>query len=146
MIIACGRAMSRSLNRAMLIGNVGADPDIRTAASGARVASFSLATSRRWSGAGGAEHEKTEWHRVVAWDALAELVARTVRRGDRLYVEGRLEHRSWEAPDGRKRYASEVIAERMLPLDERSAQPVPEFMPAQAERETRERRDDELPF
>ena len=109
--------MSRSLNKAMLIGNVGADPELRTAVSGARVASFSLATSRRWTTAAGGENEKTEWHRVIAWDALAELVGRTVRKGSRVYVEGRLEHRTWESRGGRQRYATEVIADDILLLD-----------------------------
>lgn len=114
--------MSRSLNKAVLIGNVGADPDLRTAASGARVASFSVATTRRWS-AGGTDHEKTEWHRIVAWDALAELVERSLRKGDRVFIEGRLEYRFWESPAGRKRYATEVIAEGVMPLDDGAPAP-----------------------
>lgn len=109
--------MSRSLNRAMLIGHVGADPEVRTTAGGKRVASFSLATSRRFTAADGGANEKTDWHRVIAWDQLAELASRQVRKGGRLFVEGRVEYRSWEAADGRTRYATEVIAEEVLALD-----------------------------
>jgi single-strand DNA-binding protein len=100
----------------MLIGNVGAPPEVRTAAGGVRVASFSLATSRRWADRSGGQQEKTDWHRVVAWDRLADLVQRGVRKGDRLYVEGRLEYRSWADPAGRTRYATEVVAEDLIPL------------------------------
>lgn len=108
--------MSRSLNKAVLIGNVGADPEVRTTASGNRVASFSLATSRHWTTRDGREHEKTEWHRVVAWDRLAEEVGRFVRKGDRVYAEGRLEYRSWQDASGRTRYATEVVAQELIPL------------------------------
>lgn len=108
--------MSRSLNRAVLIGNVGADPEVRTTAGGSRVASFSLATSRRWTTRTGREQEKTEWHRVVAWDRLAEDVERFVRKGDRVYAEGRLEYRSWEDSSGRTRYATEIVAQELIPL------------------------------
>jgi single-strand DNA-binding protein len=108
--------MSRSLNKAVLIGNVGADPEVRTTAGGSRVASFSLATSRRWTTRDGREHEKTEWHRVVAWDRLAEDVERFVRKGDRVYAEGRLEYRTWEDASGRTRYATEIVAQELIPL------------------------------
>jgi len=108
--------MSRSLNKAVLIGNVGADPEVRTTAGGTRVATFSLATSRRWTTRNGREHEKTEWHRVVAWDRLAEDVERFVRKGDRVYAEGRLEYRSWQDASGRTRYATEIIAQELIPL------------------------------
>src|SRR5690554_263035 len=79
--------MSRSLNKAMLIGNVGADPEVRTTAAGTRVASISLATHRRWTDGAGQAHEKTDWHRIIAWDRLADVVERFVKRGDRLFVE-----------------------------------------------------------
>ncbi len=114
--------MGRSLNKAMLIGNVGADPDVRTTASGTRVATVSLATSRRWTDRGGQTHEKTEWHRVIAWDRLAEIVDRFVKRGDRLFVEGRIEYRSWEDSAGQTRYATEVIAHDVILLDGRRAE------------------------
>jgi single-strand DNA-binding protein len=109
--------MSRSLNKAVLIGHVGADPEVRTTAGGTRVATFSLATSRRWTTRDGREHEKTEWHRVVAWGRLAGDVERFVRKGDRVYAEGRLEYRTWEDASGRTRYATEIVAQELIPLD-----------------------------
>jgi single-strand DNA-binding protein len=109
--------MNRGLNRTMLIGNVGASPELRTTRGGVRLASFSLATSRRWTDDAARTHEKTEWHRVVAWDRLADLVGRVVRKGDRLYVEGRVEYRSWPDASGRTRHATEIIVEDLIPLD-----------------------------
>lgn len=108
--------MSRGLNRAVLIGNVGGAPEVRTAAGGRRIATFSLATSRRWTGRSGREQEKTEWHRVVAWDRLAEIVERYVRKGDRLYVDGRLEYRSWQDGSGHTRHVTEIVAQEILLL------------------------------
>ncbi|HEX6940323.1 MAG TPA: single-stranded DNA-binding protein [Longimicrobiales bacterium] len=109
--------MSRSLNKAMLIGNVGADPEVRTTAGGTRVASVSLATHRRWSDREGQAHERTDWHRVIAWDRLADVIERFVKRGDRLFVEGRIEYRSWEDSAGHTRYATEIIAQEVILLD-----------------------------
>jgi single-strand DNA-binding protein len=87
--------MSRSINKLILVGNVGRDPDIKTTANGSRVAHFSLATSRRIPRADGIE-ERTEWHRLTAWERLAELAEEYIRKGDRLYVEGRVEYGSFE--------------------------------------------------
>ena len=87
--------MSRSINKVILVGNAGRDPDVQTTASGIRVAHVSLATSRRFNRDGAAE-ERTEWHRLTLWDRLAELAEEYVRKGDRLYVEGRIEYGSFE--------------------------------------------------
>jgi single-strand DNA-binding protein len=87
--------MSRSINKIILVGNVGRDPDLQTTAGGTRVAHLSLATSRRVSRGDGFE-ERTEWHRLTLWDRLAELAEEYVRKGDRLYVEGRMEYGSFE--------------------------------------------------
>lgn len=110
--------MSRGLNKAVLIGNVGADPDVRTTASGNRIATFSLATNRRWRDRSKTNHEQTEWHRIIAWDRLAQTAERSVRKGMRLYLEGRLEYRSWRDPRGRSRYVTEIIVQKLIPLDE----------------------------
>lgn len=120
--------MARSLNKVMLIGNLGADPEIRSTTSGTRVATISLATSRSWTGAGGDQQEKTEWHRVIAWDRLAEIVERYLKKGDRVYIEGRIEYRQWEGQDGQTRYTTEIRAREMIMLGgregrERSAVP-----------------------
>lgn len=108
--------MARSLNKATLIGNLGADPEIRSTHSGTRVATLSVATSRRWTSRGGDPQEKTEWHRVVCWDKLAEICERYLNKGDRLYVEGRIEYRQWEGQDGQTRYTTEIRAREMIML------------------------------
>lgn len=106
--------MSRSLNRAVLIGNVGGAPEVRTTASGSRVATFSLATNRRWTDHAGRAQEKTEWHRVVAWDPFVEVVSRQLRKGERVYLSGRIEYRSWDGPSGRKRQVTEIVLEDLI--------------------------------
>ena len=105
--------MSRSLNKVMLIGNVGNDPEIRATSGGARVAKLSLATNRAWSGRDGQQQEKTEWHRLTFFGRLVDIVEQWVHKGDRLYVEGRIETRSWDDKDGQKKYMTEIIADRI---------------------------------
>lgn len=118
--------MSRSLNKVTLIGNLGQDPEVRSTSTGGRVANFSLATSRQWSGQGGDKQEKTEWHKVVAWNnskggtGLADVVERYCKKGDKLYVEGRIEYRSWQDKDGQTRYTTEIIANEIIMLSGRS--------------------------
>ncbi|MDH3733182.1 MAG: single-stranded DNA-binding protein [Gemmatimonadota bacterium] len=108
--------MSRSLNKATLIGNLGADPEVRSTNTGTRVATLSVATSRRWTSRSGEQQEKTEWHRVICWDKLGEIAERYLKRGDRLYVEGRIEYRQWEGQDGQTRYTTEIRANEMIML------------------------------
>lgn len=108
--------MARSLNKAMIIGNLGADPEVRSTPSGTRVATLSVATSRRWTSRGGEPQEKTEWHRVVCWDRLAEICERYLNKGDRVFVEGRIEYRQWEGQDGQTRYTTEIRAFQMIML------------------------------
>jgi len=118
--------VSRSLNKVTLIGNLGQDPEVRSTSTGGRVANFSLATSRQWSGQGGDKQEKTEWHKVVAWNnskggtGLADVVERYCKKGDKLYVEGRIEYRSWQDKDGQTRYTTEIIANEIIMLSGRS--------------------------
>jgi single-strand DNA-binding protein len=114
--------MSRSLNKAMIIGNLGADPEVKVIPSGSRVASFRIATSRRWNDRSGQQQEKTEWHRIVAWDRLAEIVERYLKKGDRVYVEGSMETRQWEdQQSGQTRYMTEIRAREMIMLGGREA-------------------------
>ncbi|HLL46633.1 MAG TPA: single-stranded DNA-binding protein, partial [Longimicrobiaceae bacterium] len=80
--------MSRSLNKAIIIGNLGSDPEIRTTAGGTRVANFNVATSRSWTGRDGQQQEKTEWHKIVAWEKLADVAERFLKKGERVYIEG----------------------------------------------------------
>ena len=107
--------MSGSLNKVMLIGNVGNDPDVRTTSSGTRVANLSLATSRQWTNKDGSEQEKTEWHRLTVWGKLVDVVERYVKKGDRLYVEGRIEYSESES-DGQKKYWTNVNVFEMVML------------------------------
>jgi single-strand DNA-binding protein len=109
-------SVARSLNKAMLIGNLGSDPEIRTTGTGTRVAQFSLATSRRWNDRNGQQQEKTEWHRVVCWDKLVDIVEKWVKKGDRLYVEGEIEYRQYEDKEGQTRYITEIRAREVLLL------------------------------
>lgn len=112
--------MSRSLNKVMLIGNLGADPEVRSTSNGTRVATLSLATSRAWTSQAGERQEKTEWHRVVLWNnrggQLADVAEKYLKKGDRLYVEGRIEYRTWEDREGNTRYTTEVIGREILML------------------------------
>ena len=112
--------MSRSLNKVTLIGNLGNDPEVRSTTGGNRVATFSLATSRSWNDAAGAKQEKTEWHRCVVWNTkssqLADIVEKYVKKGDKLYVEGRIEYRQWQDKDGQTRYSTEINVRELIML------------------------------
>ena len=108
--------MSRSLNKVTLIGNLGADPEIRSTTGGNRVATFSLATSRSWNNPSGDKQEKTEWHRVVLWGKQAESLQEYLTKGKQIYVEGRLQTRQWDDKDGNKRYTTEIKADRITLL------------------------------
>ncbi len=102
--------MSRGINKVILIGNLGADPDIRFTAAGDPVANVSLATSETWKDRqSGETKEKTEWHRVVFFGKLAEVVQQYLRKGSKIYLEGQLRTRKWQAQDGQERYATEVV-------------------------------------
>jgi single-strand DNA-binding protein len=112
--------VSRSLNKVSLIGNLGNDPEVRSTTGGNRVATFSLATSRSWNDAAGSKQEKTEWHRCVVWNTkssqLADIVERYVKKGDKLYVEGRIEYRQWQDKDGQTRYSTEINVRELIML------------------------------
>ena len=112
--------MSRSLNKVTLIGNLGNDPEVRSTTGGNRVATFSLATSRSWNDANGAKQEKTEWHRCVVWNTkssqLADIVEKYVKKGDKLYVEGRIEYRQWQDKEGQTRYSTEINVRELIML------------------------------
>jgi len=112
--------VSRSLNKVSLIGNLGNDPEVRTTTGGSKVATFSLATSRSWNSASGEKQEKTEWHRCVVWNTkgsgLADVVEKYCHKGDKLYVEGRIEYRQWQDKDGQTRYTTEINVREMLML------------------------------
>ena len=112
--------MSRSLNKVILIGNLGNDPEVRSTSGGNRVANFSLATSRSWNDPSGQKQEKTEWHRCIVWNTkssqLADIVERYVKKGDKIYVEGRIEYRQWQDKDGQTRYSTEINVRELIML------------------------------
>jgi single-strand DNA-binding protein len=108
--------VARSLNKATIIGNLGADPEVRSTSGGTRVASFSVATSRSWTSREGGQQEKTEWHRIVAWAKLADVVERYLKKGDRVYVEGEIQYRQYEDKDGVTKYMTEINAREMIML------------------------------
>ena len=108
-----------SVNKAILVGNLGRDVELRYTPGGAAVANFSIATTRVWNDRSGQRQEETEWHRVVAWDRQAETANKYLRKGRQVYVEGRLQTRKWDDRDGNTRYTTEVRAERLVLLGRR---------------------------
>ena len=108
--------MAMGLNKVMVIGNVGRDPEMRYTPSGKPVTSFSVATGRSWTNSDGERREETEWFNVVAWGNLAEICKQHIRKGQQVYVEGRLHTRSWEDQERRKRFRTELVANEMILL------------------------------
>ena len=131
-----------NLNKAMIIGNLTRDPEVRTTPSGANVASFSIATSLVWTDQGGQQQKKTEFHNIVAWRKLGEICGQYLRKGSKVYIEGRLQTTEWTGQDGVKRYRTEIVAENMIMLDRQggnnnSAESAPEIVANEAEEEIR---------
>ena len=113
--------MARGVNKVILIGNLGNDPDIRYTAGGAAVANISLATAESWKDKNsGEQQERTEWHRVVFFGRLAEIVGEYLRKGSQVYVEGRLQTRKWQDKEGHDRYTTEIVANEMQMLGSKS--------------------------
>jgi single-strand DNA-binding protein len=109
------------LNKVILIGNLGADPELRYTSSGSAVVTLNLATSRRWKDkASGERKEATEWHRVIIWGKLAEIAGEHLKKGSQIYLEGSLQTRKWQGKDGKDNYTTEVIGDEMLMLGGKS--------------------------
>ncbi len=106
----------KSLNKVMLIGNLGKDPEVRYMASGAAVANFSLATNERYKDQEGNWNEKPEWHRVVFFGKIAEVIGQYLNKGSKIYIEGRLQTRDWTDKDGNKKYTTEIVGREMIML------------------------------
>lgn len=127
--------MSRSVNKAILIGNLGKDPEVRYTGSGNAVASFSLATTEKWG-----EKEETQWHNITAWKKLAEICGQYLKKGSKIYAEGRIQYRTYDDKNGVKRYVTEIVLDKMVMLDSRATGDAPvETVPADAPA-------DDLPF
>lgn len=143
-----------NLNKVMLIGRVGKDPEVRYLPSGNAVVNFSLATSEKWKDkASGEKKEATEWHRITAFDKLAEIISEWVHKGDLIYIEGKLTTRKWQDSDGNDRYTTEIRASQMQMLgskrsDERQDEPEhkPAATPAAGTRQSFDDLDDDIPF
>lgn len=106
-----------SLNRATVLGNTTRDPEVKQLTSGQSVCTFSVATNRTWTDASGVKQDKAEFHNIVAWGKLAEILGQYLSRGKKVYIEGRLQTRDWEGQDGVKRYRTEIVAENAIILD-----------------------------
>ncbi len=118
-----------SLNKVMLIGNLTRDPELRYTPSGAAVCTFGLATNRVYTSSDGNKKEETEFHKVVSWNKLGELCSQLLKKGRKVYVEGRLSTRSWETPDGQNRTTTEVVIDDMRILDSRKEAGMEEYVP-----------------
>lgn len=109
--------MARSLNRVQLIGNLTRDPELRYTPSGTAVCTFSIATNRSWKTESGDMRDEAEFHRIVAWDKLAEICSQLLKKGTRAYVEGRLQTRKWQTKDAQERQTTEIVISEMMVLD-----------------------------
>src|SRR3954466_7072746 len=109
-----------SLNKCMIIGNLGRDPEMRYTPSGQAVTQFTVAVNRNYKDAQGERQEETEWFRVVSWGSQAEFAAEYLRKGNKVYIEGRLQTRQWEGQDGQKRYTTELVANTIQNLERRA--------------------------
>ena len=142
--------MPKGINKVILIGHLGRDPEVRYAQDGKAVATVSLATSESWKDKNGQKQEKTEWHRVVFWGRLAEIVGEYLKKGAPVYVEGKITTRKWQDKEGKDRYVTEVMAKEMQMLGGRSENPPPhkETKPASEAnaRKAEDEFDDDIPF
>ena len=144
--------MARGVNKVILIGNLGADPEIRHTSSGISVANVNLATSESWTDkTTGDRQERTEWHRLTLWRQLAEIAGQYLKKGSKIYVEGKLQTRSWDDKDGQKRYSTEIVVDDLQMLDSRDGDrgggPMDDPGPMEPPPEPSDpSQDDDLPF
>ncbi len=108
-----------SVNKVILLGNLGRDPEVRFTQGGTPVANFTMATTERWNDPNGEKKEKTEWHRIVVWGKQAEIAGEYLKKGSQVYVEGRLQTRKWQDKDGADKYTTEIVANQMQMLGSR---------------------------
>ncbi len=143
--------MAGSLNKAMIIGNLTRDPELRQTTTGKSVCTIGVATNQVWNDASGNKQEQVEFHNVVAWGKLAEICSQYLAKGRKVYFDGRLQTRDWEGKDGVRRYRTEIVAENMIMLDKAGASagaggvaPAPSFEPAAPANEPAVNPDDEI--
>lgn len=138
-----------ALNKVQILGNVTAAPEVKVTTNGSKVAQFSVATNRQWKNKDGEKQEDVEFHNVVLWAALADIAEKYVNKGNKVYVEGRLQTRSWETDDGQKRYKTEIVGENIILLTPKNSEgpgdsadvPAPK---AEAKKPTKPKADDEI--
>jgi single-strand DNA-binding protein len=139
--------MSRGLNKVMIIGHLGRDPEMRYTPSGRPVTTFSMAVSRTWNTVDGERHSETEWFNIVAWGNLAEICKQYLYKGQQVYIEGRLQTRHWEDKEGQKRTSVEVVANEMMMLGERrDKNETEESQSNESNQADQESDEDEFPF
>lgn len=141
--------MAMGVNKVILLGNLGSDPELRYTPSGVAVANFNLATNERWPDKDGNMQEKTEWHRIVCWRKLAEIAGEYLKKGSPVYLEGKLQTRNWEDQNGVKRYQTEVIASNLQMLGRRGegdSSPAENFSENEMPPENKNEAENDLPF
>lgn len=114
--------MSRSVNKAILVGNLGGDPEVRSTTSGTAVCNFSLATNEAWTDKQGNKQQRTEWHRIVAWGKLADICGQYLSKGSQIYLEGRIETNEWTDRDGNDRKDKQIVATQLVMFGNASAE------------------------
>lgn len=138
-----------SVNKVILVGNVGKDPEVRYLENGVAVANFTLATSETYKNKNGEKVTNTEWHNIVIWRGLAEVVEKYVKKGTQLFIEGRIRTRSWDDKDGNKRYTTEIVGDNMQMLGKKSSEEASASQPAAVDNtdiSTDSEETDDLPF
>lgn len=144
-----------SVNKAILIGNLGKDPDVRYSPDGSAITNITLATTETWKDKSGEKQEKTEWHRVAFFGKLAEIAGEYLKKGSQVYVEGRIQTRKWQDKDGQDRYTTEIVADKMQMLGSRTnsfevtdtpSESRPQQRPAQQQKGGFDDMDDDIPF
>lgn len=139
--------MARSLNKVQLIGNLGKDPELRYTTAGVAVATFTIATNESWKDQDGNLQERTEWHNIVAWRKLAEICGEWLKKGKKVYIEGRLQTRSYDDKNtGAKKYVTEIVADNMIMLDGKGGAGESGPAPAPSQGEGSLAKEDDLPF
>lgn len=135
------------INKVILVGNLGKDPELRYTPNGTAVATFPLATSSRWKDSAGESQQRTEWHRIVAWGRQAEVCNEYLKKGSQVYLEGRIQYRSFDDKEGNKRYVTEIIARLVQMLGRKEPETsLPPGQMAEVEKETPAEEEEDLPF